>query len=161
MPRRFQTPLAAIAVLVLCSAASAEDAGHATVAGDLKIVHAWTRAADAGRDALVFMEIENTGPADLLTGGRSDIASAVTVVGLTIEGDEISTAPVGPIDVPRGETELDPGGLALALSDLRGPLAVGSEMEMALTFERAGDVVIHVEVEPVGAKQHSHAGHEH
>ncbi|BDA86211.1 hypothetical protein Sa4125_37530 [Aureimonas sp. SA4125] len=161
MLRNFRTPRAALAVILLCSGARAEDAGHATAAGDLKIVHAWTRAADAGSDALVFMEIENAGPADRLMGGRSARAGSVTVVGLTIVDGDVATTATGPVDVPPGEIELDPGGLALELRDLGEPLVVGSEMEVILTFERAGDVVIPVEVEAIDARQHSHAGHEH
>lgn len=160
MHERLRTTLAAALMILSGSGAIAED-DHATSAGALRIVHAWTRASDAGTDSLVFMEIENEGDEDRLTGAVSANASGVTIVGLTIVGGEVSTAPVGPIVVPRGALELDPGGLALELRDLREPLAVGGKLELTLMFERAGKVVLHVDVEAADASRHSHDGHRH
>ncbi|MBC8129749.1 MAG: copper chaperone PCu(A)C [Rhizobiaceae bacterium] len=158
---RTNAALGAIALLIVGGRALAENDAHATSVGSLTIVHAWARAADAGEDTLVFLEIANAGEADRLTGAATLVAGSVLIVGLTNAVGEISTSPIGPVDVPPGAFELDPGGLALELRGLRQPLGIGTEVEMTLSFEKAGDVLVHVEIEARDAMQHSHAGHAH
>jgi len=50
------------------------------------------------------------------------------------------------LDVPAGTTELRPGGGHLMLQQLSGPLQPGDELEMRLTFERAGPIDVDVAV---------------
>lgn len=148
--------LVALAGAALAQDDHAEDE-HVVVFGDLVIEHAWARAAPAGADTLVFLEIENEGAPDVLAGATTDAARDVTIVGLVIAGDVITTVPVGPVEVPTGVFEMDPGGLALSLAGLTANLVVGEEFALTLTFENAGTVEIHVLVEPAGAMTHSHA----
>jgi periplasmic copper chaperone A len=55
--------------------------------------------------------------------------------------------PVDEIPVPAGATVvLEPGGLHIMMLDLAAPLEVGSTIELVLTFEQAGDVVVTAEV---------------
>lgn len=55
--------------------------------------------------------------------------------------------PVEDISVPAGETvSLEPGGLHLMMLDLAEPLEVGTTIELTLTFEQAGEVVVTAEV---------------
>jgi len=54
---------------------------------------------------------------------------------------------VDEIKVPAGETvTLEPGGLHVMLMELAAPLEVGNTIEVTLTFENAGDVVVKAEV---------------
>lgn len=55
--------------------------------------------------------------------------------------------PVEDIPVPAGETvSLEPGGLHIMMLDLAEPLETGATIELTLTFEQAGDVVVMAEV---------------
>lgn len=150
-----------MAMVSLAGIASAQDDPaedeHVVVFGDLTIEHAWARAASAGSDTLVFLEIENDGAPDTLLAASTSMAAEVTIVGLAIDGDVVTTLPVGPVAIPTGVFEMDPGGLALSLGGLTGDLVEGQEFELTLRLEQAGAVDIHVLVEAASAMAHSHA----
>jgi copper(I)-binding protein len=154
--------LAGLAGLAMGAAVAQEHADeHEVSVGDITIVHPWARAAAAGADTLVFFEIENTGAPDKLTGAATEVAGSVEIVGATMTGGESGWQLVGPVDVSAGDFDFDPNGLGLQLKGLTQELAQGGEFELALTFEHAGEVHVHVEVERADATQHSHAGHSH
>jgi copper(I)-binding protein len=140
--------------------AQAEDE-HVATAGDIRIVHPWARAAAAGGETLVFMEIENAGATDRLMGGETALAEDVHIVGLTLSGDSIEVSEVGAIEVRAGDFHLDPGGLALELHGLTADLVAGGHFDMTVIFEGVGPIELEVEVEAADATQHSHAGHSH
>lgn len=55
--------------------------------------------------------------------------------------------PVEEIPVPAGETVvLEPGGLHIMMLDLAEPLEVGTTIDITLSFEEAGDLVVTAEV---------------
>lgn len=55
--------------------------------------------------------------------------------------------PVEAIELPAGETAvLEPGGYHIMLIDLAEPLAVGTTIDVTLTFEYAGEQVVTVEI---------------
>lgn len=152
---------AGLIALALVTPVWAQDDGHEANVGAITIVHPWARAAEAGADGLVFMEIENGGVQDRLMGGRTALAGDVHIVGLTLSGDQVVTQEIGPIAVAPGHFMLDTGGVALALHDLSMPLVEGEHIELVVMFEIAGEVTIEVEIEAADASQHSHAGHSH
>jgi len=139
----------------------AEEHGHVATVGTIRVVHPWVRAAAVGGSTLVFMDIENAGRAVRLVGVRADVAQRAAVVGVVMKETELSTADIGALDIPTGEVQLDPGGLAIKLENLSEELVVGQEIEIVVTFEPGGELVVHPEVEPVGATEHHHAGHSH
>ena len=157
MRSAFARLTAAFALTASAAVAQIVEDEHVFVFGALTIEHPWARAAVAGNDTLAFTEIINAGPPDRLLSAATPVAASVEIVGLAITGDRIETIPVGPIEIPAGEFELDPGGLGLALRDLVQPLVQGTEFEMTLTFEQAGEVTIHVLVEAANAMAHGHA----
>ena len=62
-------------------------------------------------------------------------------------GGMMTMQEVDEIPVPAGETAvLEPGGYHVMLLELAAPLEVGSTIEVTLTFETAGDVVVEAEV---------------
>jgi copper(I)-binding protein len=126
--------------------------------GGLTVADPWTRAATAGAETLVFFETMNEGPADTLTGATTAAAASVEIVGLTLAGAVIGTTVIGQIEIPVGEFELDPGGLALALRGLTTNLEEGAEIEITLTFAALGELPIHVLVGPADGMLHPH-GH--
>ncbi|MDP3897352.1 MAG: copper chaperone PCu(A)C [Mesorhizobium sp.] len=145
----------------LSPAASEENGEHVSRAGNIRIVHPWARAAKAGDNTLVFMEIENAADVDTLTGAASEAAAAARIIGITLKDGASATQEIGPIEIPKGDFDLDPGGVAIELVGLKSSLAKGHEIEVELRFETAGDVHLHVEVEAADATRHSHAGHAH
>lgn len=162
-----RTSLAAFAVCALTMGAHAQE--HVFEANGVTIEHPWARATAAGGDALVFMEITqdgydeatDKGVDDTLMGGSSEIAAEVTIVGIVNMEGQIGTQSVGPVEIPVGYFDLDPGGLALELKGLTRELKQGDHFDMVVNFDKAGPIEIEVEVQAADAKQHAHAGHSH
>jgi copper(I)-binding protein len=142
-------------------------------AGALEVTAAWARTSPAVATAgAVYFEITNgTDTDDALVAASVDDAVAATVelhettaageddasTEGDMDGDMTDTSmgdapmmqmqPVEEIAVPAGETvSLEPGGLHLMMLDLAAPLEVGTTVEITLTFEQAGDVVVTAEV---------------
>lgn len=158
---RLNMTLAAILLLGSTLPGLAEDHDHEVSVGAITVVHPWARAAKAGGDTLVFMEILNSGAADTLESASTPVAGEVSIVGATLSDGESAYQNVGAIDIAPGDFDLDPSGLGLLLSGLTQDLAQGGDFELTLHFASQGDVTMHVEVEAADAKQHSHAGHSH
>ncbi|WP_321343415.1 copper chaperone PCu(A)C [Breoghania sp.] len=135
---------------------------HAFESGAIKVVHPWARATGADY-GFVFMDIDNHGGADRLVSAATEAAKTVSIVGMTLTSEgAVSHIEIGEIDIPaEHEFKLDPAGVALKLDGLKGPLAKGGDLDLTLTFEKAGEVEIEVEIEAADAKEHSHAGHNH
>jgi copper(I)-binding protein len=161
MPLFRKMLLALASSVMLAAPLGAEEHEHVATAGDIRIVHAWARAAAGGGDTLVFMEIENKGAADRLLSAETDKASSAEPVGITMKDGASTTTPLGPVDIGTGETVLDPGGMAIALRGLTGNLVKGEDFDLTLQFEKAGAVELDVEIEAADATEHSHAGHAH
>lgn len=142
-------------------------------AGELEVTGAWARTSPAVATAgAAYLEITNgTETDDALVAASVDDAVAgmvelheTTTAGEDdastdgdMDGDMTDTSmgdapmmqmqPVEEIAVPAGETvSLEPGGLHLMMLDLAAPLEVGTTIEITLTFEQAGDVVVTAEV---------------
>jgi periplasmic copper chaperone A len=152
--------LAVAASAVLAPPLVAAEHQHVATKGNIRILHAWTRAASAGSDTLVFMDIENRG-ADRLLAAETEKAGRAEIVGITMQDGNSGATPLGPVDIATGETTLDPGGMAIALRGLTGDLVKGEDFGLTLQFEKTGAVELGVEIEASDAMQHSHAGHAH
>ncbi|MEH6774386.1 MAG: copper chaperone PCu(A)C [Cereibacter changlensis] len=146
---------------LLSTPALAEEHHHLAEAGGLRVLHAWT-AATTGREADVFLRIENRGDEEaMLTGASVAEAGRVEIVGFGFQdGAEVWTRlPSLPIPA-KIMIELEPHSLALRLKDIGEPLEAGQHLEMVLEFG-AMRLPVEVEVGPAGATSHSHAGHDH
>jgi hypothetical protein len=61
------------------------------------------------------------------------------------------------LEIPAmGRLEMKPGGYHIMLIGLRAPLRQGEEIEITLTFERAGQVTVQVPVGGVAQGGHDH-----
>lgn len=158
---RLTMVLAAVLLSGSVLPALAQDHAHEVSAGAITLVHPWARAAKAGADTLVFMEIVNEGAADKLESASTAAAASVSIVGATLSDGEASYQDVGAVDIPAGDFDLDPNGLGLLLTGLTQDLEQGGDFELTVHFATAGDVTVHVEIEAADATQHSHAGHSH
>ncbi|MGI9465468.1 MAG: copper chaperone PCu(A)C, partial [Aestuariivirgaceae bacterium] len=69
---------------------------------------------------------------------------------------------VDALDVPAGgRAMLKPGGHHIMLFGLQAPLAEGDSLELQLTFEKAGTVMLQVLVKPQGHKMMDHKTMDH
>lgn len=139
-------------VTLLLAPARAED----VKAGDLVISQAWTRATP-GNSKLGggFFTIENKGSApDKLIGVSGDIAGKIEVHEMKMEGGVMKMRPVeGGLTIDPGKTvKLAPGGYHLMMMDLKKPLKQGDKVPLTLQFEKAGKVMVSLDVEGVGAQ---------
>lgn len=134
---------------------------HSAEAGDITVTHPWARAASVGGNTFVFMEFHNAGGADELEGAHTEIAESARIVGISFAGGAQSTQPFDSFDIPHGDFDFDPAGVAILLEGLTTNLAEGEVFELELIFHHAGKMDIQVEVEAANATQHSHAGHSH
>ncbi|WP_319529979.1 copper chaperone PCu(A)C [uncultured Cohaesibacter sp.] len=135
---------------------------HVSELKGLRSVHAWTRAAHKGEDALVFVELQNhSGEDAAFKGGEFDHAVSVELVGFVLKDGKDTYVPVPGMPLKAGqELHLEPKGLALRLNGIEEDFHKGESFEMHFVFER-GEMEVDVLIEAEDAKQHSHAGHMH
>jgi periplasmic copper chaperone A len=142
-----------------CSAAtgglfrSVSAEAHEYEIGKLVVEHPWLRApADGDNKAYLYGFIHNLGAgADRLIGVKAAKFGAVEFHA-DARGGEKSTGIAIP---PNQTTTLAPGGAYVLLLDIKKHLEVGWGLEMTLTFEKAGDVVIDAAIEAPDAV-HAH-----
>ncbi|MFV0358573.1 copper chaperone PCu(A)C [Tropicimonas sp.] len=151
----------ALALMPPGALADDDHADHLSELGGIRAIHAWTRATSQD-DALVFVEIENTGDETVtLQGGQAEIATGGELVGFRLKnGNESHVALPGIPVAPKTTLILAPGAAAIRLSGLTRPLRQGEAFEAGLDFD-IGTLAVHVETEAADADRHSHAGHGH
>lgn len=136
-------------------------AEHVSELERVRIVHAWTRATTSG-EAMIFFELENhTGKTVSLTGGESEIGTAVTLGGIRFKDGVAEFVALPAVPVKDGaDLHLDPEGLALRVEGLTESLHQGDVIEVEVELD-IGHLDVAVEVEAENATGHSHAGHVH
>jgi copper(I)-binding protein len=136
----------ALASLVAVAAIVAACGTAGSSAGPMIVRDPWIREPMAGMTA-GYLVIENgTGKADVLTGVTIPAGGTVTLHRTTTDASGMSgMEPVDGIHVPAGGTvTLEPGGFHLMIDDLTA--SAGSMVELRLTFEQAGEIVVQAEV---------------
>lgn len=85
---------------------------------------------------------------DALVGASSPVAGSVEIHETKADaGGMTGMRPVGQIDIAAGATvKLEPGGFHLMLMGVTEDLTIGDTVEITLTFEKAGNVVVQAEV---------------
>jgi copper(I)-binding protein len=109
----------------------------------------WARPGFQGDNSAVYLVIDNsTDQGDGLIGARSDAANMTEIHLSKMDADGTMTMERQDlIGIPAGETvALEPGGLHVMLMNLVNDLNVGDKFELTLEFQRAGDLVVEVEV---------------
>ena len=143
--------LASAILLVVAACSSGPGTASASVAPAAPTVSdAWVRPPiGPDRPAAGYMTITNPGSkADALLGVSSPIAMSVEIHETTPDASGMMAMhPVESIDIPAGgSATLEPGGYHLMLMGVKEMPAVGGTVELRLTFEKAGDVVVQAEV---------------
>lgn len=117
--------------------------------GGMSLRNAWSKATiGASRPASFYVEIANNGASDDALIGITTPAADKPMLHQTVVKDGIASMPHAmSIAVPAGQTvELAPGGYHGMLMELTGALAEGDRFPVTLTFEKAGEATINVEV---------------
>jgi copper(I)-binding protein len=116
-------------------------------AAGLTVSEPWSHPGLAGGNGGVFFVIENPGDADTLLSAASDAAGAVELHRTVMDGDVMHMQPQPSIAVPAGgDLAFEPGGLHVMLIGLQSDLVAGESFELELNFEKAGRIVLQVEV---------------
>ncbi len=114
-------------------------------ASPIAVEHAWVRAStQAVGTSAAYMELHNPSRADdRLLGVSTSAAGKVGVHSTSMQDGVVRMQPAGPLVVPAGgEVQMASGGLHVMLMDLRADLSEGSQVDLVLHFERAGDVSV-------------------
>lgn len=120
----------------------------------IAVSEAWLRATPGGaRTGAGFLTISATSHGDRLVAAKSDVAERVELHNHVHEDGVMKMRRVDAIEIPAGETvTLAPGGYHLMLFNLKQPLKAGEKVHLTLDFEKAGEVPVTANVEPIGAK---------
>ncbi len=150
----------ALVIVLSTIVAACSSGGSPAAAAGITVSGAWARpsAAQASTNA-AYMLIANTGSTtDTLVGATSPVAQAVEVhetmtmgppaaSGSPDAGGMLGMQPVARLDIPAsGSVELKPGSYHVMLIGLKRELKVGDTFDLALTFEKAGQVTVRAEV---------------
>ncbi|HMK88067.1 MAG TPA: copper chaperone PCu(A)C [Methylocystis sp.] len=126
---------------------------HEYEVGKLVVEHPWLRAPVEGESkAYLYGFFHNLGAADdRLVGVKSEKFGSIE-----LHPDSRGDKPTTGIKIPAGQTTtLAPGGAYVLLLDIKKHLEVGWGLELTLTFEKAGEVVIDAAIEAPDAA-HAH-----
>ncbi len=152
--------LAALAATLATSPALAAD----YKLGDLTITGPWSRqTAKTAMTGAGYLEVTNGGAqADRLVAADCDCAGLVQVHEMQMTGGVMKMQEVaGGLEIPPGETvALKPGGYHVMFMRLKAPFTVGETVRATLTFERAGEIEVEFEVQPLRGKK-AMGGHKH
>lgn len=128
----------------------------------------WARATVQGQQAGgAFLTLQSQ-HADVLLSVSSPASARMEIHEMRLENDVMRMREIPQLALPAGQTvELKPGGYHLMFQGLHQALQAGSEVEVTLTFEKAGKQRVRFPVRPLTGGQHSHhhgghgGGHQH
>ncbi|MEM7056268.1 MAG: copper chaperone PCu(A)C [Pseudomonadota bacterium] len=159
----FHRLFAAILGLILFAAAMAPASAHEFAKGDLMIDHPAARPNLPNRPVAAYMVIMNNGAEDdRLLSATSPSFGAVELHMSSMENGVMRMEQQDAIVIPaNGQTALEPGGLHLMLFKAEKAFKEGDSYPLTLTFEKAGDVEVTVNVEKIvaGEKETDHSNH--
>lgn len=120
-------------------------------ASNVMIIQAFARASAtpaAGSGAAYVSLMNHAAEADRLLAAATPAAASAEIHITETADDVVKMTAAGPLEIPAmGTLEMRPGGYHIMLMGLKEPLSKGAEIEVTLTFEKAGEVVVKV---PVG-----------
>lgn len=157
--------LVSVAAALLMMGAGVASA-HGFKVGTVEIDHPWSRAtAPSAANGAAYFVLNNTGKEDdRLLSASTPVAEKAELHTHLMDNGVMKMRPVNAIEVtPGSPTALAPGGLHVMLLGLKQPLAKGKSFPLTLVFEKAGSVVVQVDVQGAGetAPSHGGSGHQH
>lgn len=99
---------------------------------------------------------------DKLIAAHTDIAGRAELHEHVMQGDIAKMRPVAAVPLAPGNPAVfQPGGYHVMIMDLKQPLKEGDTFPLTLTFEKAGDVTVTVEVMKKPTSHGAHGGMDH
>jgi periplasmic copper chaperone A len=148
-PRSWTVVAIAIALVYLVAACSSPAATSGPGTTEPTVSGAWVRPPmGADRPAAGYMTITGGSAGDALLGASSPISGDVQVHETMESAEGMGMQEVDRIEIAAGATVLlEPGGyhIMFMMPDPEA-LPVGGMVEITLTFENAGDIVVNAEV---------------
>lgn len=123
------------------------------------IKDAWVREVPPGTSvSAVYMTIENKGPSDKLVAISSEVSEAAELHTSKVDENGVATMElIKVLDIPSDSTaELEPGGMHLMLIGLKESLVGKKDVNLKLTFNKAGVVMIEAPVKKSAQMDHHH-----
>jgi len=118
----------------------------------IKVEQAWSRAAIAGHEGVVYLTIANSGPTDTLTGASTPVAAMADLHETTNDNGVMKMRPVQSLQITTGKTvSLAPQGYHIMLMNLKQTLKEGDSFPITLTFQKAGKITATAKVAKAGA----------
>lgn len=134
-----------------------DHASAAATIGSLSLQSPWIRAAAGGNGAAYVTIANGGGEADQLVAVGGDVAGAIEIHDMTMQGEVMQMRKLDALDVPAGGTaELSPGGAHIMLIGLKGPLRDGQSVTLSLSFAKAGKVDVVFPVRAAAGGEHDH-----
>lgn len=147
---------AALAGIGLTLAIAMPAASHEFKAGDIEIVHPWSRATpDGAKVAAGYVKLVNKGAADRLVAVSGEIAGRGEIHEMAVDDKGVMTMRQlsAGVEIPAGATvELKPGSLHIMFMDLKERRKEGEKFSGSLTFEKAGTVNVEFAVDAAAGK---------
>ncbi|MBV8848019.1 MAG: copper chaperone PCu(A)C [Methylobacteriaceae bacterium] len=157
MLKAFSHIVAFLAPLFI-AAAFAQPAPAPVKAGALQIEAPWLRATPGGaKVGAGYLRITNTGSeADRLIGASMPLAARGEVHEMSMQNGVMKMRGLdsGLMIEPGKTIELKPGGYHLMFLDLKDALKQGQNVDVTLSFEKAGNVTIAFPVQGLGGPSH-------
>ncbi len=138
-------------------------AGHQHVSHEVMAEHPWSRAS-ISKNGVVYVTLHNHGESnDKLVGASSSVAKSVQLHTHKYENGIMRMRHIKSITIPgKGSATLKPGGDHIMLMGLTKKLKMGNSFPLTLTFEKAGQIFLKVNVKHAGALgNHSNHNHHH
>ena len=129
-------------------------------ASSVMIVQAFARASatPAAKSGAAYVSLMNhASEADRLVSATTPAAASTEIHTTEVVDGVMKMKEAGPLEIaPMGTLEMKPGGYHIMLMGLKAPLKKGDEIEITLTFEKAGAVTVKVLVGDVAEGSHGH-----
>jgi hypothetical protein len=131
----------------------------------LVITDPWTRATPGGATVGVgYLSITNKGAAaDRLTGGAFENADKIEIHEMQMSGDKMTMRWLSDgLEIKPGETvTFSPGAYHLMFTGLKKPIVENTDINVTLTFEKAGSINVIFKAKSIGAMDNSGMMHDH
>lgn len=113
----------------------------------ISVEKAWARKTRRTMSAAAYMTIHNNGDSDQLLGVKAGNAAHTTLHRSYEEDGIMKMDHVGVVQINQGSVlKLEPGSYHIMLMQLDAPLKKGTTFPVVLTFEKAGDITVDVQV---------------
>ena len=136
---------------------------HEFKAGDIEIVHPWSRATPEGaKVAAGYLVLKNHGGSpDRLVSATGELAGVTQIHEMGVDANGVMSMKqlADGLEIPAGgEVALKPGSFHIMFMDLRKPVREGQAFKGTLTFEKAGTVEVEYSVDAMGGEHADHGG---